>query len=340
MIRWYLLRAVIILLGGALGYLLGYEPSAPPFLMASYAAIGVIVALIGVIIERILRFASPLGVIGGLGGGVIGLLVARFLAGSLESAFPWEPRVASFAIGLLSLFLGYLGIVIGAQKFREFWLSSLSAVKGGPQAMESPKLLDTSVIIDGRIADICESGFLEGPLIIPQFVLRELQYIADSPDSMKRTRGRRGLDILRRIQKQTNIEVRVVEQDFPKIRGVDSKLVALAKQINGKVITNDYNLNKVAEVQGVVVLNINELSNALKPVVIPGENLKVKIIKEGTEVGQGIAYLEDGTMVVVEAGRKHLGKTLEVVVTSVLQTTAGRMIFTKPKEEAGIPVSD
>ena len=339
MIRWYFVRALILLLGGALGFLLGYDPSAPQLMMASYAALGVIVALIGVIVERILRFASPLVVIGGLGGGIIGLLIARLLAASLESAFPWEPRVTSFAIGLLSLFLGYLGIVIGSQKFREFWLSSISAVRGGTQAMESSKLLDTSVIIDGRIADICESGFLEGPLIIPQFVLRELQYIADSPDSMKRTRGRRGLDILRRIQKQTNVEVKIAEQDFPKIRGVDSKLVELAKQINGKVITNDYNLNKVAEVQGVVVLNINELSNALRPVVIPGENLKVKIIKEGTEVGQGIAYLEDGTMVVVEAGRKHIGKTLEVVVTSVLQTTAGRMIFTKPKEEADNAVS-
>jgi uncharacterized protein YacL len=220
MIRWYLVRALIVLLGGALGFLLGYDPSAPQFLMASYAALGAIVALIGVIIERVLKFASPLGIIGGLGGGILGLLIARLLTASLESAFPWEPRMASFAIGLLSLLMGYLGIVIGSQKFREFWLSSLSAVRGGQQAMESPKLLDTSVVINGRIADICESGFLEGPLIIPQFVLRELQYIADSPDSMKRTRGRRGLDILRRIQKQTNVEVRIVEQDFPKVRGL------------------------------------------------------------------------------------------------------------------------
>jgi len=190
------------------------------------------------------------------------------------------------------------------------------------------------VIIDGRIADICETGFLEGTFVVPQFILQELQYIADSSDPLKRARGRRGLDILHKIQKMADLNVRIIEEDFPKIKDVDSKLVALAKILNAKIITNDFNLNKVAELQGVAVLNINELANAVKPVVLPGETMKVFILKEGKEVGQGVAYLDDGTMVVVENARRFIGKNVEVAVTSVLQTTAGRMIFTKLKEDA------
>lgn len=336
---WYLLRASLCLCGGALGYSLGYESGGPEIVRIFSAVTGFGVVLAGVGVEYALRFTPPLSIIGGTAGGVLGLSIAWFLASATARAFPEEPHVLPLATGFLSLLMVYLGIALGARKFREFWMSSVQALSGHPEALESPKLLDTSVIIDGRIADLVETGFIEGPLIIPQFVLRELQYIADSPDSMKRTRGRRGLDILRRVQTQSNIEVRIVEQDFPKLRGVDSKLVALSKQMNGKIMTNDYNLNKVAEVQGIHVLNINELANALKPVVLPGESLKVKVIKEGTEMGQGVAYLDDGTMVVVEAGKRYLGKTIEVVVSSVLQTTAGRMIFTKIKEEAGIPVS-
>jgi uncharacterized protein YacL len=197
----------------------------------------------------------------------------------------------------------------------------------------SPKILDTSVIIDGRIADICETGFLEGPLIVPQFVLKELQHIAGSADSIKRNRGRRGLDILQRIQKNVDMTVHIVDHDFPKIREVDAKLVALGKVLKGKVLTNDFNLNKVAELQGVPVLNVNQLANAVKPVVLPGEVMNVYIMKEGKEYGQGVAYLEDGTMVVVDNARRHVGKNIDVAVTSVLQTTAGRMIFTRLKEE-------
>jgi uncharacterized protein YacL len=189
------------------------------------------------------------------------------------------------------------------------------------------------VIIDGRIADVCETGFIEGTFVLPQFILQELQYIADSQDSIKRTRGRRGLDVLHRIQKMSNITVQIVEQDFPKIKEVDSKLVALAKIMNAKIITNDFNLNKVAQVQGVSVLNLNELANSVKPVVLPGETMKIYVLKEGKEYNQGVAYLDDGTMVVIENGRKLIGKTIEVAVTSVLQTTAGRMIFSKAKEE-------
>lgn len=195
-----------------------------------------------------------------------------------------------------------------------------------------PKVLDTSVIIDGRIFDICETGFIEGPLVIPNFVLDELRHISDSSDSLKRNRGRRGLDILNKIQKELSIETQIVEDDFPKIAEVDAKLLKLAQKMEGKVITNDYNLNKVAEFQGVPVLNINELSNAIKPVVLPGEEMTIDIVKDGKESSQGVAYLEDGTMIVVEGGRKYIGQTTEVIVTSVLQTAAGRMIFAKPKD--------
>ena len=189
------------------------------------------------------------------------------------------------------------------------------------------KVLDTSVIIDGRIADICETGFVDGTLVIPQFVLKELQLVADSSDSMKRNRGRRGLDILQKIQKMSGVDVTVSDVDFPDIREVDLKLIELARTLQGKIVTNDFNLNKVAQLRGVEVLNINELANALKPVVLPGELMKVFILKEGKEYNQGVAYLDDGTMVVVDNARKLIGKTIDVVVTSVLQTTAGKMIF-------------
>ena len=193
------------------------------------------------------------------------------------------------------------------------------------------KVLDTSVIIDGRIFDLCQTGFIEGPLVIPNFVLDELRHISDSADGLKRNRGRRGLDILNKIQKELNIEVQIWEGDFPEIAEVDSKLLKLAQKLSGKVITNDYNLNKVAEFQGVPVLNINELANAIKPVVLPGEDMKLTIVKDGKESGQGIAYLDDGTMIVVEGGRKYIGENVSVTVTSVLQTAAGRMIFAKQK---------
>jgi uncharacterized protein YacL len=188
-------------------------------------------------------------------------------------------------------------------------------------------VLDTSVIIDGRIADICETGFMDGTLVIPQFVLKELQLVADSSDSMKRNRGRRGLDILQKIQKMAGVDVMVSDMDFPDVREVDLKLIELGRTLQGKIVTNDFNLNKVAQLRGVEVLNINELANALKPVVLPGELMKVFILKEGKEYNQGVAYLDDGTMVVVDNARKLIGKTIDVVVTSVLQTTAGKMIF-------------
>jgi uncharacterized protein YacL len=239
-------------------------------------------------------------------------------------------RTISF--GLMAVF-GYGGFLIGLSKGKEISVANIFRLFRGQSLEENLKILDTSVIIDGRIADVCESGFLEGVFILPQFILQELQHVADSADTIKRARGRRGLDILHKVQKMSNITVRIVDEDFPKIKEVDSKLVALAKLLNAKVITNDFNLNKVAELQGVSVLNINELANALKPVVLPGELIKVFILKEGKEHNQGVAYLDDGTMVVIENARRLIGKNADVTVTSVLQTTAGRMIFSKLKED-------
>jgi uncharacterized protein YacL len=253
---------------------------------------------------------------------------------------------------VFSIVLGYLGIHIMIKKRSELvgifdfipkFMKEMVKIREAKQAAapkapaveknEQPsyKLLDTSVIIDGRIADICETGFLEGTLLIPVFVLEELQHIADSADALKRVRGRRGLDILQKIRQESRMKVKITEEDFEDIPEVDSKLVQLAQQVGGKIITNDFNLNKVAQLRGVEVLNINALSNAVKPVVIPGENMQVSIVKSGKEAGQGVAYLEDGTMIVVENGNRYMGENIEVEVTSALQTAAGRMIFAKPK---------
>lgn len=211
-------------------------------------------------------------------------------------------------------------------------VSKVNLVKITERKDKNYKLLDTNVIIDGRIADICKTGFLEGTLLIPVFVLEELQYIADSSDTLRRVRGRRGLDVLQKIREdESNMEVEIMNVDFDDIQGVDSKLVRLAQKVGGKIITNDFNLNKVAQLRGVEVLNINELSNAVKPVVIPGETMKVQVVKDGKEPGQGVAYLDDGTMIVIENGHRYLSRTISVEVTSALQTSAGRMIFAKPR---------
>jgi len=236
---------------------------------------------------------------------------------------------------VISALLVYLGVRLVMSRKEEFdFITSLlrknsSQVSAGDDY--TVKVLDTSVIIDGRIIDICKAGFMEGTLVVPEFVLEELRHIADSPDLLKRNRGRRGLDILNKIQKELDIPVRIYEGDFEDISEVDSKLVKLAKVLHGKIVTNDFNLNKVCELQGVPVLNINELANAVKPVVLPGEEMHAQIIKDGKEAGQGIAYLDDGTMIVVENGKRYIGENVEVLVTSVLQTAAGRMIFAKPK---------
>jgi uncharacterized protein YacL len=235
---------------------------------------------------------------------------------------------------IFNTLFGYSGLLLGFRAGKDFTLSNVIQAFKSRTEEGHAKLIDTSVIIDGRIVDVCEAGFLEGTFIIPQFILQELQHIADSADSLRRTRGRRGLDILHKIQKISTITVKIVDEDFPKIKEVDSKLVALARLLGAKIITNDFNLNKVAELQGVTVLNLNELANAVKPVVLPGERMNIFIAKEGKESNQGVGYLDDGTMVVVDNARKTINKQMDVVVTSVLQTTAGRMIFAKLKEEA------
>ncbi len=270
-------------------------------------------------------------------GGTAGLAVGLLLTGLVEwvGGEIFDVQTFLFHIGGLVFLLGlpYLGLVIGARFGKEKLPSPEQKFFELSGNTVCPKVLDTSVIIDGRVADLCETGFLEGTFLVPHFILDELQHIADSSDSLKRARGRRGLDILNKVQKMPEVDVRIIDEDFPQVKEVDAKLVVLAKKMNAKIITNDLNLNKVAELQGVRVLNINELCNALRPVVLPGETIRVFVLKEGKEAGQGVAYLDDGTMIVVDNARRYIGKNVDVVVTSVLQTTAGRMIFTRLKEE-------
>jgi uncharacterized protein YacL len=276
--------------------------------------------------------------------GAIGLIIGLIIAFLIGSALSGIPIIGSVIPVLTCIFFGYLGLSLGISK-REGIAAFFSGLgrensnrfrnKGKTRAAgycNMPKVLDTSVIIDGRIADICKTGFVEGPIVIPNFVLEELRHIADSSDALKRAKGRRGLDILNVIRKELDIEVEISSKDYDDIAEVDDKLVRLAQELYGCVVTNDYNLNKVATLQGVVVLNINELANAIKPVVLPGEKMVVTVVKDGKEHNQGVAYLDDGTMIVVENGRRYMGETIEVEVTSVIQTNAGRMIFGRPCE--------
>lgn len=269
-------------------------------------------------------------------GAIIGLAISTMIVNVLSSV-PYVGPALSVAINTI---FAVLGADIAVKK-RDELMSLFFNIKKKSNAKDKKSkvtskakvnILDTSVIIDGRVFDLCQTGFIEGALVIPNFVLEELRHIADSSDSLKRNRGRRGLDILNKIQKELDMEVIITEKDFPEILEVDSKLLKLCQTMNGMVITNDYNLNKVAEFQGVPVLNINELANAIKPVVLPGEEMRIQVVKDGKESGQGIAYLDDGTMIVVEGGRKSIGETIDVIVTSVLQTAAGRMIFARQKE--------
>lgn len=326
-------RSIFLLLCALAGmamFLRGEEPSGPILLLgvAVGAAIGGII-LAG---EYALQRASVAVVIGGAAGLAVGLILTGLLEWVWGVIFQMQTLV--FHIGALVFLLGlpYLGMVLGA-RFGEEKIAGPAAHTAYAAGVVNTKILDTSVIIDGRVADLCETGFLEGAFLVPQFILHELQHIADSSDSLKRARGRRGLDILNRIQKMVDVDVRILDDDFPQVKEVDSKIVMLAKKVGAKVVTNDLNLNKVAELQGVRVLNINELCNALRPVVLPGETIRVFVLKEGKEAGQGVAYLDDGTMIVVDNAKRCIGRNVDVVVTSVLQTTAGRMIFTRLKEE-------
>ena len=291
------------------------------------AVVGAVTSAAIIIFEVRLRKTSLKQLIGAAIGSILGISGAAMIGSMLVNTKMDSETMSFLQIGLF-LFMGYVGLVMGANKGDLLNLSALGGfIAGERRSGKNYKILDTSVIIDGRVADVCETGFVDGILLIPQFVLRELQQVADSADSMKRNRGRRGLDILQRVQKMAGIEVQILEKDFPHIREVDLKLIELAKDLEAKIVTNDFNLNKIAQLQDVPVLNINELANSLKPVVLPGEVMKVFILKEGKEYNQGVAYLDDGTMVVVDNARKMIGKTIDTSVTSVLQTTAGKMIF-------------
>lgn len=322
-------------LGGVIGAII--------FLLLSYFLAGYVVRFLKWIEDGLVKVP-----IVDLLFGAIGLILGLFVAYLIN--IPITDMSLKVVSEILPLFftivLGYLGFQVGFRRREEIMGMVMVSRKERSQkrseqaGMEDrtqtelplkPKILDTSVIIDGRIADVIQTSFLEGTIIIPQFILGELQHIADSSDVLKRNRGRRGLDILNRIQKELDIHVEIFEGDFDEIAEVDSKLVKLAQVKDGIVVTNDFNLNKVCDFQGVPVLNINDLANAVKPVVLPGEELAVQVIKDGKEQKQGVAYLDDGTMIVVEDGRDFIGKTIDVTITSVLQTSAGRMIFAKPK---------
>jgi uncharacterized protein YacL len=319
-----IVRAIFILVLATAAYLL--HPFGSSLEYREMAAAGGLILGGGIIFFEIrLERVSLKRLIGAAVGSVLGIAGAFLMSLVLSQA-----GAPPFLQVCLLLWMTYVGMIVGAKKGDMLNLGALGGIFGGEKSSKkSFKILDTSVIIDGRIADIAETGFLDGVLVIPQFVLRELQLVADSADSMKRNRGRRGLDILQRIQKMAHLSVQIVEEDFVHVREVDMKLIELAKVYDCKVVTNDFNLNKVAQLHGVEVLNINELANSLKPIVLPGETMRVFILKEGKEYNQGVAYLDDGTMVVVDNAKKMISKTIDIAVTSVLQTTAGKMIFGK-----------
>jgi uncharacterized protein YacL len=306
--------------GFALAHGLGLHAPSNLFLAGAGFLAGVLVVLLEWQARRVPVDRLFWGAIGAMLGIVLGL----GLGTALEAVVP---GAGALGRGLFALLLGYLGATVTLHKRDELEDMSVKLFPKTAVRQEGDKILDTSVIIDGRIVDVCQTGFLAGTLLVPQFVLRELQQIADSADALKRNRGKRGFEVLQRLQRVPRVTVRIDEVDFPQVREVDRKLIELARATGGKIVTNDYNLNRVAELSGVAVLNINELANALKPVVLPGEFMKVFILKEGKEYNQGVAYLDDGTMVVVDNARRMISKNIDIVVTSVLQTTAGKMIF-------------
>jgi uncharacterized protein YacL len=323
-----LIRALFVTLLGGVCYFLH------PFGISGWtgAATGVGAACAVIVFELRVRALSLKRLIGAVVGSVLGIFGAALFCMVLRGALPSGSTLATLQIFVL-LLMTYVGLLVGANKGDLLNTAALGTVFAGDRpTRKSSKVLDTSVIIDGRIADIAEAGFIDGMMVVPEFVLRELQMVADSTDSSRRQRGRRGLDMLQRMQSNNNLQVQIVSDDFPAIREVDLKLLELAKKLDAKVVTNDFNLNKVAHLHHVEVLNINDLANALKPVVLPGEKMTVLILKEGKEYNQGVGYLDDGTMVVVDHARKLIGRSVEISVTSVLQTASGKMIFGKMDE--------
>jgi uncharacterized protein YacL len=307
--------------------------SAPPVLMT------ILGALAGPLffLDPLRRFQlwttriAPLQLVLGIFGLVAGLLVAALLMPILLSLPGAGATVGPFVVAVILGTLGVAAMISREEEFADFLSRYLPLVGRGTSRVPRQVILDTSAIIDGRVADIVQTGFVMASLVIPRFVLDELRYIADSADALRRNRGRRGLDVLGRLQKEAPVPIQVSDKDFEDARDVDAKLLRLAKSMDAPIMTNDYNLNRIAELEGVHVLNVNSLANAVKAIVLPGEEMEVRIIQEGKETGQGVAFLDDGTMVVVEGGRRHLNEDLEVTVTRVLQTVAGRMIFAQPK---------
>lgn len=343
-----IIRVLFVLLLAVVGYML--NPFAKTLWLSESESLrhlvsgllGIIFAIAIIFFEIRVRKATLKTLIGAALGSILGIIGA-YLIGTLISSQHSDAiaeEMKTFLTVSLVFFMGYIGLMVGGAKGDYIDLASLGGIFSDKGAKRDYRILDTSVIIDGRIADVAETGFLGGTLVIPQFVLRELQQVADSPDSSKRQRGRRGLDMLQRLRNNNNLDIQIVETDFPAVKEVDLKLIELGKQLEAVIVTNDFNLNKVSQLRGVSVLNINELANALKPVVLPGEAMNVFILKEGKEYNQGVAYLDDGTMVVVDNARKLIGKNAQVAVTSVLQTTAGKMIFGRLWEEANGEISD
>ncbi len=326
-------RFSIVLSGALLGFFMGkgYLPSVEGAVLGT--GIGCVAGLLFIYtVQKVLEFNLKT-LVGALTGLTMGLVLSYLIIDIAEIRFPLAGARTLFNI-FVGLCFGYLGGILGVRvaesvEFPRVGRDKLPLGWGGHN-----KILDTSAIIDGRIADIVDTGFLEGSLIIPQFVLKELQHIADSHDPMRRSRGRRGLDVLKRLQENNTVRVKVSSQDFPKIQEVDEKLIALAKRMKAKIITTDYNLNQIAQLQDIEVLNVNELSGALRPVVLPGEEMEVFILRQGKEPQQGVGYLDDGTMIVVENGKGYIGKKVKIDVTSLLQTPSGRMIFGRIREEA------
>ncbi|HEV2707029.1 MAG TPA: TRAM domain-containing protein [Pyrinomonadaceae bacterium] len=333
-----LIRVVFTGILVAAGYVLHPVPAISP--LSTNLVSAIVAAMIAgaiILFEIRIQRASLKTLIGAGVGSIMGITGA-FLIGTLishQDSGAVTAETKTFLTLSLAFLMAYIGLMVGAAKGDYLDLSALGGIFSDKGSRRDLKILDTSVIIDGRIADVAETGFLSGTIIIPQFILRELQQVADSPDSSKRQRGRRGLDMLNRLQGNGALDIQVIDTDFPAVKEVDLKLLELSKQMDAVVVTNDFNLNKVAQLHGISVLNINELANALKPVVLPGEAMRVFILKEGKEYNQGVAYLDDGTMVVVDNARRMIGKNADIAVTSVLQTTAGKMIFGRLWDENG-----
>ncbi len=328
-----IIRSFFIIISVVVGIILGRKFGTSSFFHSFFGAgLMLSISLSLIWVERKVFSFRPVEALGGFLGFSIGLFLSGITSLLSEQIFSHSPEVTSLLTFTTLIGFCYLGSTLGLRISKSCFLPLDSHESASPTKGQKPKILDTSAIIDGRIADLCQTGFLEGPVIVPQCVLLELQRISDSSDSHKRIRGKRGLEVLQTIQEIESVDVHIVHDDFPQIQAVDSKLVELAKQLRAKLVTTDMNLNKVATLQGIQVLNANDLSNAIRPMAIPGESLRVFLLREGKEAGQGVAHLDDGTMVVVDHAKHWIGKHVEVVVTSVIQTSAGRMIFSSLRE--------